>query len=136
MIAVSAFIQGVPLPVTAVASLLAAALFASSAVKLTAGERDAGQLIAWTAAGHALFFTVIGTSNTSDTFEHLWKYGIATPVTIILIYMAVSTGKTMAVGRSARDPGRRQHVSGVPVSRAGLSDFYGPADSEGSSKPA
>ena len=79
---------------TAVVSLLAAALFASSAVKLTAGERDAGQLIAWTAAGHALFFILIGTSNTSDSFEHLWKYGIATPVTIILIYMAVSTGRT------------------------------------------
>lgn len=94
MIAVSAFLQGVPLPVTAVVSLLAAALFASSAVKLTAGERDAGQLIAWTAAGHALFFILIGTSNTSDSFEHLWKYGIATPVTIILIYMAASTGRT------------------------------------------
>ncbi|PBI99116.1 hypothetical protein BKP42_17780 [Rhodococcus erythropolis] len=94
MVAASAFLQGVPLPVTAIASLLAAALFASSAVKLTACERDAGQLISWTAAGHALFFILIGTSNTSDTFEHLWKYGIATPVTIILIYMAVSTGRT------------------------------------------
>ncbi|MET4147156.1 hypothetical protein [Arthrobacter sp. UYCo732] len=64
----------------------ATALFIVAGVKLTSGEASAAQLLGWGAMGSAMFFVLFKPKNT-DTFEHLWKYGIGPYVAIVCVWM-------------------------------------------------
>lgn len=67
----------------------AMALFVCAAVKLTAGEESAAQLLGYAAIGSAFFYVVFRPRNT-DTFEHLWKYGLGPYVAIAAVWFACS----------------------------------------------
>lgn len=67
----------------------AMALFVVAAVKLTNGEATAAQLLGHASIGSALFF-VIFRPKATDTFEHMWKYGIGTYVAIVSLWLLCS----------------------------------------------
>lgn len=78
---------------------LSMGLFVLAAVKVTGGSGTASHLLTYASLGSVLFFLVLGTENTSDTLEHLWKYGIAVPGTVIAMWLAVRyiPGRLVAV---------------------------------------
>lgn len=67
------------------------ALFATAAVKMTSGPSSAAQLLGWSALGSALFYVIFRPTNT-DTFEHLWKYGLGPYVAIAILWFLCSLG--------------------------------------------
>ncbi len=65
------------------------ALFVMAAVKMTNGEASAAQLLGFAAIGSGLFFILFWPANT-DTFPHMWKYGIGPYVAIVCIWLLCS----------------------------------------------
>lgn len=94
----------------------AMALFVCAAVKLTAGEASAAQLLGYSAIGSAFFYVIFRPRNT-DTFEHLWKYGLGPYVAVAAVWFACSlTGRRalpmlalVAVGSASLFLGFRSH---------------------------
>lgn len=92
------------------------ALFACAAVKMTAGEASAAQLLGFAAIGSAFFYIVFRPRNT-DTFEHMWKYGLGPYVAIVAVWFACSlTGRRavpmlalLVVGSASLFLGFRSH---------------------------
>lgn len=90
MLVASAMVQRVEVSNTNVFSFAAFTLMVLAGVKLTDGVASAAHLLMWGSLGSILFYLVVRTENTSDTFEHLWKYGIAVPVGFAVVWFAVS----------------------------------------------
>ncbi|MFC8302295.1 hypothetical protein ACFUCV_01260 [Specibacter sp. NPDC057265] len=94
----------------------AMALFVCAAVRLTAGEASAAQLLGYASIGSALFFVVFRPKNT-DTFEHMWKYGLGPYVAIAAVWLACSLTERrllamlalLAVGSASLFLGFRSH---------------------------
>jgi hypothetical protein len=97
MILVSAIANGVPLPMLNILSTVAFALLLLAGAKITEDERSAAALAAWTALGVIFFYVVFGSSGTRDTFEHLWKYGIALPVGILVAHQLCTRTGSRAI---------------------------------------
>ncbi|GAA3203709.1 hypothetical protein [Microbacterium terregens] len=72
--------------------LLMLAALPSSLITL----RSSAQFIGWFAAGAILYFLTIGIDEGRGTFEGLWKYGIAFPVTIVAVYALSLRGTARA----------------------------------------
>lgn len=87
-LAISALYQGQELSVN-VLYYSATALFVVAAVKLTSGEASAAQLLGFAAIGSSLFFIIFRPAST-DTFPHLWKYGLGPYIAIICIWFICS----------------------------------------------
>lgn len=88
MLAVSALVQQQVISAL-VLHYVSFAIFTIAAVKLTCDLSAASQLLAFGSLASGLFYIVIGTDITSDTFEHLWKYGIAVPTAFLATWLAV-----------------------------------------------
>lgn len=85
ILVLSARIQGVPTSGN-VLHYAAVALFATTAVKLTQGSASSAQLLGYTSIGSAMFYVIFRPTNTADTFEHLWKYGLGPYVAIVSVW--------------------------------------------------
>ncbi len=115
--AVSALAQRVDIANLTVISTLSLTLLVAGFVKLTGGVRDAVHLLAWLSVGMIGFFVIVGADNTRDTFEHLWKYGVAVPLALLLVSL-ISTASVrrlwpvlalLAIGASSVALGFRSH---------------------------
>jgi hypothetical protein len=69
----------------------AMALFVAAAVKMTSGQSSAAQLLGWASVSSALFFAIFRPANT-DTFEHMWKYGVGPYVAIAVLWFLCGLG--------------------------------------------
>lgn len=74
----------------------AMALFVTAAVKLTSDQSSAAQLLGYSAMGSALFYVIFRPAHT-DTFEHLWKYGLGPYVAIAVVWFLCSLGEHRAL---------------------------------------
>ncbi|MGG7508912.1 hypothetical protein [Plantibacter sp. YIM 135249] len=97
MLAISALIFKADIATFNVYSTAAFCLMMIAAVKLTDGVQAASHFLAWSSIGTVLFYIFIGAENSRDTFEHLWKYGIAVPITFLVIFLALARTQHRAI---------------------------------------
>jgi hypothetical protein len=81
----SALVQDAAIANLVVISTLSFALLVAGFVKITDGVETGVHLLLWASIAMIGFFLIIGAENTRDTFEHLWKYGIAVPIAMLVM---------------------------------------------------
>ncbi|YCK83042.1 hypothetical protein M1D89_07365 [Arthrobacter sp. D3-18] len=78
----------------------AMALFVTAAVKLTNGQAPAAQLLGYASIGSALFYVLFRPANT-DTFEHMWKYGVGPYVATVAVWFLCTLTQRRSVPMAA-----------------------------------
>ena len=80
----SAFLQDEPVSGN-ILHYAAMLLFVIAGVKMTSDASTAAKLLAYVSIGSAMFYLIFRPTNT-DTFEHLWKYGLGPYVAIAIVW--------------------------------------------------
>jgi len=83
----------VSIPPSNVGQYLSFGLFLVAFTRTVKDTTTAAQLLAWFSIGQVLYFLIARPDNTVDSFENLWKYGIAYPVATIAVYVCVTSAR-------------------------------------------